>query len=139
MVIGSLGRRRPASDDVGVKLPVALVQLDATDDVAGNIDLAVALTREAAEGAPLVSLPEYLQYRGSDEGFGASACPIPGPHTDPFADVARRSGAWILVGSTAETSAENQRPYNTSTLIAPDGSTEPVSWRLPGWWAARST
>ena len=106
-----------------MRLPVALVQLDAADDVAANIATAVALADEAAAGgARLVALPEYLQYRGSDDGFRASARPIPGPHTDPFAEVARRRDAWILVGSTAETSADPDRPYNTSTLIAPDGS-----------------
>ena len=84
---------------------------------------AVALADEAAAGgARLVALPEYLQYRGADDGFRASARPIPGPHTEPFAEVARRRGAWILVGSPAETSADPQRPYNTSALIAPDGS-----------------
>ena len=70
--------------------------------------------------------PEYLQYRGSDEGFRASARPIPGPHTEPFSEVARRHGAWILVGSTAETSPDPARPYNTSALIAPDGSVAAV-------------
>jgi len=104
-------------------LPVALVQLDARDDVAANIEAAVALAdRAAARGARLVALPEYLQYRGTDAGFRASARPIPGPHTEPFAEVARRHAAWILVGSTAETSDDPARPYNTSALIAPDGS-----------------
>jgi predicted amidohydrolase len=106
-----------------MRLPVALVQLDATDDVAANIAAAVALADEAAAGgARLVALPEYLQFRGPDDGYRASARPVPGPHTDPFADVARRRGAWILVGSTAETSDDPARPYNTSVLIAPDGS-----------------
>ena len=107
----------------GQSLRVALVQTDATEDVAANITRAAELAdRAAAEGARLVALPEYLQYRGSDDGFRASARPIPGPHTDPFCEVARRRNAWILVGSTAETSADPDRPYNTSTLIAPDGS-----------------
>ena len=106
-----------------MRLAVALVQLDATDDVATNIATAVALADEAARGgARFVALPEYLQYRGPDEGFRASARPIPGPHTAAFAEVARRRDAWILVGSTAETSADPARPYNTSALIAPDGS-----------------
>ena len=92
-------------------LSVALVQLDATDDVATNIGAAVALADEAAAGgARLVALPEYLQYRGPDDGFRASARSIPGPHTEPFAEVARRRKAWILVGSTAETSADPLRP-----------------------------
>ena len=43
----------------------------------------------------------------------------PGRTPTPFSEVARRRDAWILVGSTAETSADPRRPYNTSTLIAP--------------------
>ena len=106
-----------------MRLPVAIVQLNATDDVAANIATAVALADEAAAGgARLVALPESLHYRGADDGYPLSARPIPGPHTEPFAAVARRRGAWILVGSTAERSEDPQRPYNTSALIAPDGS-----------------
>jgi deaminated glutathione amidase len=106
-----------------VKLSVALVQLDATGDVAANIARAAELAAEAAAGgARLVALPEYLQYRGGDEGYRASARPIPGEHTAPFVAVAQQYGAWILVGSLAETSADPARPYNTSVLIRPDGS-----------------
>jgi deaminated glutathione amidase len=106
-----------------MRLPVALVQLDATGDVAANIAAAVALADEAAAGgARFVALPEYLQFRGPDDGYRTSARPIPGPHTAPFADVARRRDAWILIGSTAETSDDPARPYNTSVLIAPNGS-----------------
>jgi deaminated glutathione amidase len=104
-------------------LSVALVQLDARDDVESNIAAAVRLADDAARGgARFVALPEYLQYRGTDEGFRASARPIPGPHTEPFSEVARRHGAWVLVGSTAEAGPDPERPYNTSALIAPDGS-----------------
>ena len=114
-----------------VRLPVALVQLSATTDVEANVAAAVALADEAAAGgARLVALPEYLQYRGPDEGFRASARPIPGPHIDPFAEVARRRDAWILVGSTAEVSGDPSRPFNTSALIAPDGSVAAVYRKL---------
>jgi deaminated glutathione amidase len=103
-------------------LSVALVQVDATDDVALNIRCAAELADEAAAGgARLVALPEYLQFRGSDDGFRASARPIPGEHTAAFADVARRRGAWILVGSLAEASGDPDRPHNTSVLLRPDG------------------
>ena len=106
-----------------MRLPVALVQLAATDDVEANIQRAAALADEAAAGgARLVALPEYLQYRGPDAGFRSSARPVPGPLTDPFAEVARRRDAWILVGSVAETSSDPDRPYNTSVLIAPSGA-----------------
>ena len=104
-------------------LSVALVQLDASADVAANIAAATELADEAAStGARLVALPEYLQYRGPDDGYRASARPIPGPWTEAFAEVARRRDAWILVGSLAETSPDPARPWNTSVLVAPDGS-----------------
>jgi predicted amidohydrolase len=106
-----------------MRLPVALIQLDATSDVDANIERATALAAEAASGgARLVVLPEYLQYRGDDDGFRASARPIPGPFTEAFGDVARRHDAWILAGSLAETSGDPGCPYNTSVLIAPDGA-----------------
>jgi predicted amidohydrolase len=106
-----------------MQLPVALVQLDATDDVATNIRCATDLVSEAAAGgARLVALPEYLQYRGDDEGFRASARPIPGEHSAAFATVARAHGIWVLVGSLAETSGDPARPHNTSVLIGPDGA-----------------
>ena len=107
----------------GRRLRIALVQLDASSDVGANIARAAALAEEAARGgARLVALPEYLQYRGPDDGFRASARPIPGVHSEAFSDVARRTGAWILAGSIAEASGDADRPYNTSILIAPDGS-----------------
>ncbi len=103
-------------------LPVALIQTDAGSDPEANVARAAELADAAASaGAHLVALPEYLQYRGPDDGYRASARPIPGPFTEPFADVARRHGCWILAGSLAETSTDPQRPYNTSTLIGPDG------------------
>jgi predicted amidohydrolase len=106
-----------------MRLPVALVQLDATDDVDANVRRATELAADAATGgARLVVLPEYLQFRGGDDGFRASARPVPGPFTDAFGEVARRHDAWILAGSLAETSSDPDRPYNTSVLISPTGS-----------------
>jgi predicted amidohydrolase len=103
-------------------LRVALVQLDADDEVAANIERATILAdRAAAGGADLVALPEYLHFRGSDEGFRASAAEIPGPYTEPFAEIARRRGCWVLAGSSAERSDDPERPWNTSVLIDPDG------------------
>jgi predicted amidohydrolase len=105
-----------------VIVPLALVQTDAGPDPDSNVAAAASLADEAAAGgAHLVALPEYLQYRGPDDGFRASAQSIPGPFTDAFATVARRHGAWILVGSLAEASGDAARPYNTSVLIGPDG------------------
>jgi predicted amidohydrolase len=103
-------------------LRVALVQLEARDDVADNLARASALAREAAVGADLVILPEYVQYRGTDAGFRASARSIPGPTTDPLAAVARDRGCWVLAGSHAEASEDPGRPYNTAVLLDRQGA-----------------
>jgi predicted amidohydrolase len=106
-----------------VKIAVALIQTDAGPHAEANVAEAARLADEAAAGgARLVALPEYLQYRGPDDGYRASARPIPGPFSETFADVARRRSCWILAGSLAETSDDPDRPHNTSVLLAPDGS-----------------
>ena len=106
-----------------MELAVALVQTDAGPDPDANIARAAELAATAAAaGARLVALPEYLQYRGPDDGYRASARPIPGPFTAPFEAVAARHACWILAGTLAETSGDPQRPYNTSVLIGPDGA-----------------
>jgi predicted amidohydrolase len=102
-------------------LRVALVQFEARDDIDDNVARAATLAREAAAGADLVVLPEYVGYRGADVGFRASARSIPGPTTDPFAAVAREHGCWVLAGSHAEASGDPDRPYNTAVLIDPRG------------------
>jgi predicted amidohydrolase len=103
-------------------LRVALVQFEARDDVDDNIARAAALADGAANGADLVVLPEYVQYRGSDAGFRASARPVPGPTTAPFEAIARERRCWILAGSHAEAGADPSRPSNTAVLIDRDGN-----------------
>jgi deaminated glutathione amidase len=102
-------------------LRVALVQLEARDDVAANLAHAAGLAREAARDADLVVLPEYVGYRGSAAGYRASAAPIPGPTTAPFAEAAREASCWVLAGSHAEASGDPARPYNTAVLLGPSG------------------
>jgi predicted amidohydrolase len=103
-------------------LRVALIQLAADQDVAANVDRAAALVRQAGRSNPrLVALPEMFLYRGPVSGFRESATDLPGPLTEPFADLARTLGAWILLGSLAERSADPLRPYNTSVLLDPTG------------------
>ncbi len=103
-------------------IPIALIQLDAGEDVEANLAAAVELTeRAASEGARIVALPENLHHRGHAAGYRASARPVPGATTEPFAAIARRHGAWILLGSIAEQSSDPDRPFNASVLLAPDG------------------
>ena len=85
------------------QLRVALVQVEARDDVDDNLGRAAALAGRAAEtGARLVILPEYVQHRGQPDGYRASAAAVPGATTLPFQDVAARHGCWILAGTVAE-------------------------------------
>jgi predicted amidohydrolase len=98
-------------------LKVALVQLEADDDIDANIATAAAMAEDAARDADLVVLPEYVQFRGSNDGYRASARPIPGPTTAPFAEIAARHGTWILAGTHAEAGDDPQRPFNTAVLF----------------------
>lgn len=109
---------------------VALVQVEARDDVADNLNRAAAMAAEAAVDSDLVILPEYVQFRGSAAGFRASAAPIPGPTTDPFAAVAREQGVWVLAGSHAERSDDPDRPYNTAALFNRAGELTAVYRKL---------
>ncbi len=102
---------------------VGLVQIDAGDDIAVNTRVALDLAERAlAAGARFVAFPETFLYRGPTAGYRASAGPVPGPLTEPFAALARDAAAWLLLGSVAEVSADPARPYITSVLLAPDGA-----------------
>lgn len=103
------------------ELRVSLVQVEAGDDVAANIERAVTLGAEAARDADLVVLPEYVQYRGNDDGYRASAAPVPGPTSAPFGALAHTMGCWILGGTVAERSGDPARPYNTAVLFDRSG------------------
>jgi predicted amidohydrolase len=104
------------------KFRVALIQLAADQDVAANVDRAVALVRKAGARTPgLIALPEMFQYRGPVAGFRESAAALPGPLTEPFSELARDLGSWILLGSLAERSTDPARPFNTSVLLDPAG------------------
>jgi predicted amidohydrolase len=104
------------------RLRVALIQLAADQDVAANVERAVALVRQAGEMSPqLIALPEMFLYRGPAAGLRESAGELPGPTTAPFAELARALDTWILLGSVAERSADPQRPYNTAVLLGPSG------------------
>jgi deaminated glutathione amidase len=103
-------------------LRVALVQLAADQDLAANMERAVGLVKAAgAHGPQLVALPEMFLYRGPAAGLRESATALPGPLTEPFADLARSLDTWILLGSVAERSGDPERPYNTSVLLDPAG------------------
>ncbi len=109
------------ADDI---LRVALVQLDASADVAANIASGDRAGRRGglrpARGSWPCPSTSSTAVRTRATGPRPARSPDPGP--EAFAEVARRRDAWILVGSLAETSPDPSRPWNTSVLVAPDGS-----------------
>ena len=101
---------------------VAAVQLSSGTDPVFNVDTAISLVHEAADrGASYVQLPEYFNYLGPAQGFGAVAESIPGPTTERMADVALERGVTLHVGSLLERSLEPDKFFNTSVLFGPDG------------------
>ena len=104
-------------------LRVALVQLEARDDVDANLAKAAAMADEAAAARPdLVVLPEYVQFRGSDDGLPRLRPPDPGSHDRA---VRRDRPAARDAGSSpvrhAELSDDPRRPWNTAVLFDREG------------------
>jgi len=103
-------------------LPVALVQMDAGQDVAANTAAAEGLVREAlAGGARLVCLPEMYHFRSTGRPAVLPGETIPGPSTQGLAKLAREHGAWVLAGSVCEAIPGDRRVFNTAVLLGPDG------------------
>jgi len=121
---------------VALALPVALVQLSATEDPALNRRQAEAWLERAVLEAPagvrprLLMLPEVWNAPYAVDRFAAFAEPIPEPGADltqgpspslaMVASLARRHGVAVIAGSIPE-QGDAGRTYNTATLIDPRG------------------
>jgi predicted amidohydrolase len=100
----------------------AVIQLNCTSDEAANWESARSLVERAAGyGAKLVATPENTNYLGPHEEKVRRAEPLDGPTCTRFADLARRHGIWLLLGSYNEKSDEPRRCFNTSVLFSPEG------------------
>ena len=99
---------------------VAAIQLRSGADVEANVTQALALVEEAArDGARYIQLPEYTPYLGPPSAYAAVAEDVPGPTTARFAELARRHGIVVHLGSLLERTAT--RPANTSVVLGPTG------------------
>lgn len=104
-----------------MSLRVAAVQLNSTNDKARNLATAERLVRDAAaDGAELVALPEKWNLFGSADELADGAEPLDGPTLSACREWARELGVHLLAGSIAERGEE--KAFNTSVLIGPDGS-----------------
>jgi predicted amidohydrolase len=100
----------------------AAVQLTSTSDEEANWESARALIeRAAAHGARFVATPENTNYLGPHEEKVRRAEPLDGRTVSRFAELARRLGIHLLLGSFNEQSDETGRCYNTSVFFSPAG------------------
>ena len=100
----------------------AAVQLTSTSDEEANWQSARALIERAAgHGARFVATPENTNYLGPHEEKVRRAEPLDGETCGRFAELARRLGIHLLLGSFNEKSDEAARCYNTSVFFSPDG------------------
>ena len=98
------------------------VQLNATDDVARNLQTADRLVREAASrGAELVVLPETWTVTGTREDLRAGAQTLDGEAVSWARAVAAELGIDLVAGSFYET-GEGERGTNTSVHVGPDAA-----------------
>ena len=116
-------------------LVVAAVQMTSAENVDSNLQRARELVREAAAaGAQLIGLPENFAYLGNDNdhrltlaealpapGVQPAAQPVPtGPILSAMQELARGTGAWLLLGGFPERAA-GRLIRNTAILLDPTG------------------
>lgn len=105
------------------RVKVAAAQMTSGTDKAANVAQASELlARAVGEGATYVQLPEYFNYLGPASTYAAAAEPIPGPTTTALADLAKRHGVTVHLGSLLERVEGVSRPSNTSVVIGPSGA-----------------
>ena len=101
---------------------VGVVQLTSTDDVASNPVAAERGVREAAaRGAGFVALPEMFGFLRREGGSLPHAQELDGPIVAAARSWAQAASLWLLAGSFAERVPGEERVYNTSVLVSPEG------------------
>jgi predicted amidohydrolase len=101
---------------------VAVVQMTSTDDLPGNLTAARQLVAEAAAGgAEWVALPEMFAYLRREGNRFPCAQGLDGEIVGSLCEMARRHQIWLLGGSFPEAVPGDERVYNTSVLVSPQG------------------
>jgi deaminated glutathione amidase len=102
-------------------LRAAAVQLTARADPDDNVAAAERFVGEAArEGARFVVLPEKWPLLEATPANPAQ--PLDGPWLSAARSWARSLDIWLLAGSILEAVPAEDRAFNTSVLISPDGT-----------------
>lgn len=102
-------------------MKVCVVQVNSRDDKEDNLQKVGRLIEQAAaDGAELISLPEYVNFLGKDSEKRSQAESIPGPTSEFFMEKAKELGIYLHCGSILEV-ADDTTSYNTSLLISDAG------------------
>lgn len=100
----------------------AAIQMSSGPDKAANLEKAEQLIRlAAARGARLVALPEVFNWRGRRAEEAAAAEPLNGVTLTLMAALARELEIHLVAGSITEAVPGQEKRYNTSVLIDPNG------------------
>jgi len=104
---------------------VAVVQMTSTEDLPGNLAAARQLVAEAAAaGAEWVALPENFAYLRREGAPFPCAQGLDGEIVGSLREMARRHHIWLLGGSFPEALCGDERVYNTSVMVSPEGKVE---------------
>jgi predicted amidohydrolase len=102
---------------------VGLVQLQSSDDLPANLAAAAAAVAEAASGgARFVLLPENFAYLRREGTHFPCAQGLEGEIVGCLREWAIAHDIWLLGGTFPELRPGEGRVFNTSPLLAPDGS-----------------
>ncbi len=107
------------------------VQLNSTEDIDRNREVADRLVRDAAaHGAELVILPEKWNVLGGDEAMSAAAEPLDGPTIGWARAIAAELGIDLIAGSIVERLEGSEKTANTSVHVDPAGELRAVYRKL---------
>ncbi len=112
-----------------MKVTVALIQMNSSDRLDDNIHKAREAVMEAASmGADLVALPENWAFMGPYADRRSIASTLLDKPMCKMYKLAKELSIHLLLGSVAELSPleEDNRVYNTSVLVGPDGQIKAV-------------
>jgi len=111
---------------VSGRFKVACVQTNSGRDIGPNVEAASVAVRQAREGgADLIALPENVAMIEPDGARLRAKAETEARHQalSAFRNLARETGAWILIGSLA-VKLDEGRIANRSYLIGADGAVE---------------
>jgi len=101
----------------------AAIQMSAGSEKSANLERAERLIRAAAaHGATLIALPETFNWRGKRGEEASIAETIAGESVSLMANLAAELKVHIVAGSITEQIAGQEKTYNTSVMLGPDGA-----------------